>query len=78
MYQIGNRILNNLLYILKGKGTKHSLQALMNCYGISDSMIKIVQQGGISQNTGSTTYQTIVNSYAIVLESGSNSYLELP
>lgn len=39
--QIWNRLLNNLPYILKTKGTKESIKAILNCYGISSSFIRI-------------------------------------
>jgi len=40
------RIVNNLPYILKSKGTKRSIQALLACYGIPESMISINEYGG--------------------------------
>lgn len=45
-YTIWRRIVNNLPYLLKSKGTKRSIQALLSCYGIPQSMISINEYGG--------------------------------
>lgn len=45
-YHTWRRIVNNLPYILKSKGTKRSIQALLACYGIPESMISINEYGG--------------------------------
>ena len=45
-YAIWRRIVNNLPYLLKSKGTKRSIQALLSCYGIPQSMISINEYGG--------------------------------
>jgi hypothetical protein len=44
--EIWNRIVNNLPYLLKTKGTKRSIQALMSCYGIPSTIINIKEYGG--------------------------------
>jgi len=45
-YTVWRRIVNNLPYLLKSKGTKRSVQALLSCYGIPQSMISINEYGG--------------------------------
>lgn len=45
-YAIWRRIVNNLPLLLKSKGTKRSIQALLSCYGIPQSMISINEYGG--------------------------------
>ena len=45
-YTIWRRIINNLPLLLKSKGTKRSVQALLSCYGIPQSMISINEYGG--------------------------------
>ena len=45
-YTIWRRIVNNLPLLLKSKGTKRSVQALLSCYGIPQSMISINEYGG--------------------------------
>ena len=44
--EIWNRIVNNLPFLLKTKGTKRSIQALMTCYGIPSTIINIKEYGG--------------------------------
>ena len=43
---IWRRIVNNLPLLLKSKGTKRSIQALLSCYGIPQSLISINEYGG--------------------------------
>jgi len=45
-YTVWRRIVNNLPLLLKSKGTKRSIQALLSCYGIPNSMININEYGG--------------------------------
>jgi hypothetical protein len=45
-YAIWRRIVNNIPILLKSKGTKRSVQALLSCYGIPQSMITIKEYGG--------------------------------
>jgi hypothetical protein len=45
-YTVWRRIVNNLPLLLKSKGTKRSVQALISCYGIPQSMININEYGG--------------------------------
>jgi hypothetical protein len=45
-YAVWRRIVNNLPLLLKSKGTKRSIQALLSCYGIPQSMIAIKEYGG--------------------------------
>jgi hypothetical protein len=45
-YTTWRRIVNNLPGLLKSKGTKRSIQALLSCYGIPQSLITIKEYGG--------------------------------
>ena len=45
-YTTWRRIINNLPLLLKSKGTKRSVQALLSCYGIPQSLISINEYGG--------------------------------
>ena len=47
---VWRRIVNNLPLLLKSKGTKRSVQALLSCYGIPESLISINEYGGPSLN----------------------------
>ena len=45
-YEIWRRIINNLPYLLKHKGTRRGIYALMSCYGIPSSNLSILEFGG--------------------------------
>ncbi len=45
-YEIWRRIANNLPYLLKHKGTRKGVYALMSCYGIPSSNLSILEFGG--------------------------------
>jgi hypothetical protein len=49
--EVWRRILNNLPYILKHKGTSRSLKAVMACYGIPNSLLTIMEFGGPTDPT---------------------------
>ena len=44
--EIWRRILNNLPYLLKTKGTKRAIHAAMSCYGVPASLLTIMEFGG--------------------------------
>ena len=46
MKEIWKRIVNNLPYLLKTKGTERGLRALINCFGIPDTILRIREYGG--------------------------------
>ena len=45
-YNTWRRIVNNIPGLLKAKGTKRSIQALLACYGVPQSLITIKEYGG--------------------------------
>ena len=54
--EVWRRILNNLPYLLKHKGTSRSLKAVMACYGVPQSLLTIMEFGGPQDPTlGGTT-----------------------
>ena len=44
--QVWRRILNNLPYLLKHKGTGRAMKAILACYGVPQSMLTIMEFGG--------------------------------
>ena len=44
--EVWRRVLNNLPYIYKSKGTPRSIKALLSCYGIPSLFLKIREYGG--------------------------------
>lgn len=46
MKETWKRIINNLPYLVKTKGTERGLRALINCFGIPDTILRIREYGG--------------------------------
>ena len=65
-YAIWRRIVNNLPVLLKSKGTKRSIQALLSCYGIPESLISINEYGG-PQIDRTPIYKSLTSNYALDL-----------
>ncbi len=70
-YTVWRRIVNNLPLLLKSKGTKRSVQALLSCYGIPNSLISINEYGG-PRIDRTPVYEKLNFDYALDL-SGSSS-----
>jgi len=54
--EIWKRLYHNLPYLLKTKGTERGIKALMNCYGVPETILNVKEYGG--PTTDSTTYKT--------------------
>jgi hypothetical protein len=72
--QVWRRILNNLPYLLKHKGTSRAMKAIMACYGVPQSMLTIMEFGGPQDPTkgGVTEFTFDDRTAALRLESGSS------
>ena len=53
--EIWKRIINNLPYLLKTKGTERGVRALINCYGIPQTILRIREYGGAEPEFDSKT-----------------------
>ena len=53
--EVWRRIINNLPYLLKHKGTRRGVYALMSCYGIPASNLTILEFGGPEITTNTQT-----------------------
>ena len=49
--KIWKRILANLPFFLKAKGTERAVKGLLNCYGIPSSMLRVREYGGPDKGT---------------------------
>lgn len=58
--EIWRRIVNNLPYILKSKGTSRSIKALLSCFGIPSTILTIKEYGGPSTYTDNNHYPQYV------------------
>ncbi len=72
--EVWRRILNNLPYLLKHKGTGRAMKAVMACYGVPQSMLTIMEFGGPQDPTkgGSTQFTFDDRTAAIYLKEDSN------
>mgnify|MGYP003111793303 CR=1 FL=1 len=76
--EILNRLLNNLPYIYKTKGTERSIRALTNCYGIPDTILDINEYGGPSRDkTVNVKHKRKKFSYALQFD-GDDSQISVP
>tara|TARA_R110000737_G_scaffold97684_1_gene131838 strand:+ start:1128 stop:7454 length:6327 start_codon:yes stop_codon:yes gene_type:complete len=48
--EVWKRLYHNAPYLLKTKGTERGLRALINCYGVPDTILDIKEYGGSSPN----------------------------
>ena len=70
-YTVWRRIVNNIPMLLKSKGTKRSIYALLACYGIPKSFLTIKEYGG-PRIDRAPVYEKLNFDYALDL-SGSSS-----
>ena len=49
--KIWKRILANLPFFIKAKGTERALKGLLNCYGIPSSILRVREYGGPDKGT---------------------------
>ena len=77
--QLWRRLLNNLPYILKHKGTSRAFKAAMACYGVPNSMLTIMEFGGPKDpsSTRATTQFTFDDITAAIQMKASAS-IEVP
>ena len=77
--EVWRRILNNLPYLLKHKGTARSLKAIMACYGIPQSLLTIMEFGGPQDPTlGGTTKFTFDDRTAAINFTNNGEYVQTP
>ena len=76
--EIWRRILNNLPYLNKHKGTKRALHAAMSIYGIPQSLLTVMEFGGPKDPSkeGTTKFSFEDRTAAISLVSG--SFISIP
>ncbi len=75
-YQIWRRVVNNLPYLLKTKGTDRSIKALMSIYGIPQTLMSIKEYGGPSIETDKPAF--IEDRFFYTLNFTGSQYIELP
>ena len=76
--EIWKRILNNVPYLLRTKGTERSVRALMSCYGVPNTILRIVEYGGPKVANDIPKYIINKFNYATTFDSGSDQYILIP
>jgi hypothetical protein len=76
--EVWRRILANLPYLLKNKGTARAMKAIMACYGVPQSMLTIMEFGGPQdpEQGGVTKFTYDDRTAALVMSN--NSSLSIP
>jgi len=77
-HEIWRRLLNNLPYLSKHKGTKRALHAAMSCYGVPNSLLTIMEFGGPKDPTQSGTTQFTFEDRTAAIELVSGSSIIVP
>ena len=76
--EVWRRILNNLPYLLKHKGTSRALKAVMACYGVPQSLLTIMEFGGPQDPTlGGTSEFTYDDRTASIKFTGGSENISL-
>jgi len=68
--EIYKRILSNLPYFVKTKGTERSLKGILNCYGIPSSILRVREYGGPDKGTRVSYELKRKFTYALDFKSG--------
>jgi len=74
------RLYHNLPYLLNKKGTVAGLRALINCFGIPDTILRISEFGGKDKNNTNDWdyFQNQFNYAAYVSSSSTSNHIEIP
>jgi len=75
--EIYKRIYHNLPYLLKRKGTVEGVRALINCYGIPDTILRISEFGGKDRDN-TDDYDYWYNRYNLALDCKGTSRIITP
>ena len=55
--EITKRLISSMPYILKSKGTLGSLKAIINCYGIPSSILRVREYGGLDSGNSKAQFE---------------------
>lgn len=75
-HEVWRRIVNNLPYLLKHKGTKRGIYALLSCYGIPSSNLSILEFGG-PEVTEATKSKLVYDNITTALKFNNGAAIEL-
>jgi len=75
--EVYKRIYHNLPYLLKRKGTIEGVRALINCYGIPDTVLRISEFGGKDRDN-TDDYDYWYNRYSYALDTRGTDRIDVP
>ena len=75
-YEVWRRIANNLPYLLKHKGTRRGVYALMACYGIPSSNLSILEFGGPEVDNANSKSKLVMDNITTALKMINGSSIE--
>jgi len=70
--EVYKRLYHNLPYLLKTKGTIPGLRALINCFGVPDTILRISEFGGRDKDTSTYDYFDQQFNYAAIASASTN------
>lgn len=70
------RLYHNLPYLLKTKGTERGVRALISCYGIPDTVLRVNEYGGVPKTSNYTGYKQ--SRFSLAYENNYTSSLAFP
>ena len=70
------RIYHNMPYLLKTRGTRTGLRALINCFGIPETILKVREFGGLDKDSNNVT--TFYEKFAYGFNTNGSSSLSIP
>ena len=75
--EITKRLISSMPYILKSKGTIGSLKAILNCYGIPSSILRVREYGGLQKDNHKAQFE-IARKFTKALGFRASQYVETP
>lgn len=76
--EVWKRLITSLPYLLKTKGTARGIRALINCYGIPSTILKVREFGGPEPTYYSTTQEEYDQFYYGLLVGSGSSQVTVP
>ena len=76
LFILYKRLYHNLPYLLKTRGTARGLRALINCFGVPDTVLRINEFGGSDKSYA--TPDQLQNRYSLAFDTSTQSPLYLP
>lgn len=76
--EIWKRILNNLPFLYKSKGTEKCLRALITCYGIPSSILEIKEYGGPDISESENTSEYHFDNFSYALDFSGSQFVSFP